>query len=140
MKKGYIEPVALADIAEEYADNPELSKSKGCRLLKPYDGKKGSGVSSGAVMGEDGEGLEDEEEGDLGECVCVCVTHYTIWIAHCRAGSKLHSIVHNDMQMSCTTQYGLHTTRMLKEQHLTMWFILLTFMYSPSVHLISRND
>ena len=60
VKKGYVQSVVMGDVAEEFANNPELAKAKGVQLIKPYQESE---------EGDEGDEGEEEGEEEEGECL-----------------------------------------------------------------------
>ena len=52
IKRGIVKSVVMGEVAEEFANDPEVAKVRGCQLIKAFDG--------GDSGSEDG---EDDEEG-----------------------------------------------------------------------------
>ena len=59
VRRGLVRSVVMGEVAEEYANDPEVAKVKCCQLIKPFTEIGGSS--------DEGEGDEDEEGEDEGE-------------------------------------------------------------------------
>lgn len=94
MKKGHIRAVVLGDVAEEFANDPDLAKVKGVQLIKPYRESEAGDAGEGSDGGED-----EDEEAVVGELVMLGD------VIHC-ASNLNHGLVHVHVQLYVLTVFG----------------------------------